>query len=108
MNDADAAIAEIRRLASIGEYRITVHGHEEMAAESIRLDDLLHAIATGSIIEDYPTHRRGPCCLLYGKDANGRDVHVVCTSGAAILVIITVYLPRPPKWLSPTQRRPAP
>lgn len=107
-NPPNPALAVIHHLAASGSFRITVHAHQEMAAEFIRLDDVLHAIVGGTILEDYPTHRRGPCALLYGRDSSGRDIHVVCTTVAPVLVIITVYLPRPPKWVSPTQRRPTP
>jgi hypothetical protein len=33
-------------------------------------------------------------------------VHVVCTTARPVLIIITVYEPRLPKWLTPTNRRP--
>jgi hypothetical protein len=42
--------------------------------------------------------------LVYGIDQSGRDIHVVCTTAQSRLIIITVYLPVPPKWVSPTQR----
>jgi hypothetical protein len=32
-------------------------------------------------------------------------LHVVCTTAGPTLILITVYKPRPPKWVSPTQRR---
>jgi len=77
-----------------------------MIEEAIRLEDVLDAIGSGTILEDYPEHRRGACCLLGGLDASGRHIHIVCTSNHDPLIVITAYLPRPPKWLSPTQRRP--
>jgi hypothetical protein len=84
--------------------RLTLHAQQEMAEEMIYLDDLYHAVTTGSIIENYPDHRRGACCLLWGFDRAGRDIHVVCTTEQPLLVIITAYLPKPPKWLTPDQR----
>ena len=108
MTDPNAILSQLRGLASARKIRITQHAHQEMVAESIRLDDVLHVIATGQILEDYPTHRRGACCLLHGVDANGRDIHVVCTTANPTLIIITAYLPVPPKWISPTQRRTQP
>ena len=78
---------------------------EEMAEEDITLDEVLEAVATGTILENYPEHRRGACCLVGGFTQNGRPLHIVCTTTQEVLIIIIVYEPRPPKWLTPTQRR---
>ncbi|HJT56474.1 MAG TPA: DUF4258 domain-containing protein [Ktedonobacteraceae bacterium] len=85
--------------------RITQHAQEEMDAEEITLDEVLLAIIEGRILEDYPEHRRGACCLLYGRTLIGRHLHIVCTTTQPLLIIITVYEPHPPKWISPIQRR---
>ncbi len=88
--------------------RLTQHAQQEMVEEAIRLDDLLHAISNGNILEDYPDHRRGACCLLHGTDADYRDIHVVCTTRLPTLIIVTAYLPKPPKWVTATRRRERP
>ncbi|MCC6444429.1 MAG: DUF4258 domain-containing protein [Armatimonadetes bacterium] len=85
--------------------RITRHAYEEMAEEPISLNDLLAAVSTAAVLENYPDHRRGPCCLLYGRTDTNQDLHIVCTTASPILIIITVYVPQPPKWVSATQRR---
>jgi hypothetical protein len=108
MTDSMEATASIRSQAAAGLFRVSEHAQQEMVAEGIALDDVLHAIADGAIIEDYPTHRRGACCLVSGHDAVARPIHVVCTTATPVLIIITVYLPRLPRWLSPTQRSPKP
>jgi hypothetical protein len=104
----DAEILEfIRAKATSQDLRITQHAHEEMTEEGILLDHILQAISNGEILENYPDHRRGACCLLHG-DADGRAIHIVCTTSGSTLIIITVYLPLPPRWTSPTQRRTGP
>lgn len=103
-----AILAQLQALAATEALRITLHAHGAMRDEAITLDDVLEAIATGHILEDYPDHRRGACCLLGGHTRGGRPLHVVCTSAQPVLVIITVYEPQRPKWLTPTQRRPRP
>jgi len=103
--DPIPALAKIRALSAAREVRITQHAQQEMTEEAILLDHLLQAISNGRILENYPDHRRGACCLLHGADATGRDIHLVCTTAQPRLIIITAYLPRPPKWVSPTQRR---
>jgi YgiT-type zinc finger domain-containing protein len=87
MSAHDTILSQIRALASSGAVRITQHAQQEMVAESIPLDDVLHAIASARIIEDYPDHRRGACCLLHGVDGNRRDIHVVCTTANPTLTI---------------------
>lgn len=76
-----------------------------MAEEDIILDEVLEAIASGDILENYPEHRRGACCLLNGLTKKGRPLHIVCTTTMPVLIIITVYEPKPPKWVTPAQRR---
>ena len=94
----------IRVLAATENLRVTQHAQQEMAEEDITLDEVLQAITGGSVIENYPEHRRGACCLLNGPTQAGRSLHIVCTSEQPALIIITVYEPKPPKWLSSTQR----
>lgn len=108
MSELDAILQAIRARAAREEVRITQHAQQEMVEEAISMDDLLHVVSTARIIENYPKHRRGACCLLHGTDASGRNIHVVCTAAQPTLIIITAYLPVPPKWVTPTQRRTAP
>lgn len=103
--NVDALLAQIQSLASTQAVRVTQHAQEEMDAEDITLDDVLEAIAAGRILENYPDHRRGACCLLMGHTLAGRPLHVVCTTTHPVVIIITVYEPMPPKWVTPTQRR---
>lgn len=101
----DLMLARIQRQAAVEALRVTQHAQKEMDAEEITLDEVLSAIANGRILEDYSEHKRGACCLLYGPTYNGRPLHIVCTTAQPLLIIITVYEPLPPKWVSPTQRR---
>lgn len=97
-------LRRIREQAIRGEVRLTLHAHQEMVEEAISYEEILQAIVSGQILEDYPEHKRGPCCLLGGVTQAGRSLHIVCTTAQPILVIITVYEPKPPKWVTPTQR----
>ncbi len=86
-------------------FRITAHEHQEMAEESISLDDVVDALRAAKIVENYPDHKRGACCLVVGWTRNNRAIHVVCTTSLDMAVIITVYEPKPPKWNTPCKRR---
>ncbi|MDE0205594.1 MAG: DUF4258 domain-containing protein [Candidatus Tectomicrobia bacterium] len=96
----------IREQALADNVRVTRHAQQEMVEEDISLHDVLEAVSHGTVLEDYARHRRGACCLVYGRTRAGRPIHVVCTTAQPTLVIITVYEPKAPKWTAPTQRRP--
>jgi hypothetical protein len=100
-------LARLRAQAAAG-IDVSQHAADEMDAEAITLDAVREALATAILLEDYPTHGRGPCCLLYGDTVAGRPLHLVCTTTRPRLLLITVYEPQPPKWMNPTQRRPRP
>ena len=103
--DISAITSCLKDQALRDELRITIHGHQEMADENILYDDLRQAIIDGRVMENYPEHQRGPCCLLCGKTAGDRYLHIVCTTSLEAAIIITVYEPKPPKWITPFQRR---
>ena len=95
--DLKAVLEQIRAQADSENLRITQHAQQEMVEEDITLDEVLEVISIGQILENYPVHRRGACCLLSGVTRGGRPMHN--------MIIITVYQPKPPKWTTPTQRR---
>jgi hypothetical protein len=76
-----------------------------MVEEDIRLDEVLEVIMRGEILEHYPKHRRGACCLLGGTTEARRPLHVDCTTALPMLIVITAYEPKLPKWINPTERR---
>jgi hypothetical protein len=108
MSEAPSSSEEIKaRIAGqirAGQIRFTLHAHQEMVAEIFSLDDVLSGLAGGELLENYPEHKRGACGLFGGVALDGRPVHIVCTTGLPVLIVITVYEPKPPKWLTPTQR----
>lgn len=83
---------------------MTQHAQQEMAEEDILLGDLLEALQRVQVLEHYPEHRRGACCLVWGYTFARRPLHVVCTTEQPLLIVITVYEPKPPKWESPVRR----
>ncbi len=101
----DVMLAKMQEQARLKALRVTQHAQEEMDAEDITLREVREAIAKGQVLENYPEHLRGPCCLLYGQTEEGFPLHIVCTTAQPLLIIITVYKPTLPKWVSPTRRR---
>ena len=103
--DVIAAEKIIRSQIANENIRFTQHSHKEMVEEYISVNQALEALWTGRILENYPDHRRGACCLVYGLTHGGRPLHIVCTTNNPTLVVITVYEPKPPKWITATKRR---
>jgi len=97
----DIAQAKVRQ----DEFEFSEHAQQEAAAEQISVDDIKHAILMGQELEPYPDDPRGPSCLMVGQDGSGRWIHVLCGNfDREDLLIITVYLPQPPKWEDPFTR----
>ncbi len=103
-SDATAVMALIRQQATAGNIRITRHALGEMTARGISLEELVEAIMWGEVLENYPSHQRGSCCLVSGMTYLGRPLHIVCTTAQPTLIMITAYEPQMPKWKSPTER----
>lgn len=99
------ALERIRLHAKQEKIRVTQHAQQEMVEEEITLNQVLEAISSAQILENYPDHQRGACCLIYGYTKQKRPLHIVCTTAQPVLILITVYEPKLPKWMTPTQRR---
>jgi len=88
--------------------RITDHADEETRADDLTFDQVLFSVLQGEIIEDYPSARPYPSCLVYGNTFGGEPVHTVWgyneENGWAVLV--TVYRPDPNRWIHWRIRRP--
>ena len=104
----EALLTRIKSQAASGVFRVTQHAQQEMVVEETRLDEVLATLGQGESLEHDPLHRRGACCLVSGLTPRGRPLHIVCTTAQPLLILITVYEPRPPKWVTPRQRRTRP
>lgn len=95
-------IENIKRRKQI---KFTEHARIEMAKDDIYVTEVLNALENGKIIERYPDDRPFPSCLLYGK-ADNKPIHIVCAlpEHVNILIVITVYIPDPEKWLNFEER----
>lgn len=107
-SERERALARIKSQAAVGAFRVTQHAQREMVEEEITLHEVLAAIQRGEVLEHYPEHRRGACCLVSGETDESRPLHIVCTTAQPLLILITIYEPRPPKWVTPRERRSRP
>lgn len=55
------------------------------------------------VIEEYPTDKYSPSCLILGVTAQGRALHIQANAQG---VVVTVYEPDPQEWIALKRRRP--
>jgi len=86
---------------------VTDHADEEAQADALVLEEIFSSISRGEIIEDYPTDRPYPSCLVYGDNDKQEPIHSVWAynSGTRWAVLITVYRPDPKRWINWRKRR---
>jgi len=98
-------IKDIQEKIRKEEYEISFHAEKERYAEDITINDIETAIYNGEILEDYPDDPRGASCLILGFSGY-RPIHIVCGYTSTNWIrIITVYLPKKPKWIDERTRR---
>ncbi|MBM2813326.1 MAG: hypothetical protein HW421_88 [Ignavibacteria bacterium] len=88
----------IRNKFANKEYLFTCHGDKERQNDNLLISELLDAIKNGIIIEHYEDTGRGESCLVAGFNSEGKPIHIVLGMFGDSLVIITVYIPSPPKF----------
>jgi len=89
---------QIIHLAKEKKYVIlTNHARIEAKKDTIRMDDIVESLCSGELVEDYPEHRRGHCCLMFGWSAE-RPIHSVCRVIKNEILIITTYIPTLAEW----------
>ncbi|HEY83847.1 MAG TPA: DUF4258 domain-containing protein [Chloroflexi bacterium] len=68
------------------------------------IEEVEEALRTGRVLEQYADTGRGESCLIAGFTENGKPIHAVCGKSEDWLVIVTVYIPTPPKFKTPYER----
>lgn len=87
-----------------GKFLVSAHADQEAADEEIDIAEIREAILNGEILERYSDTGRGPSCLIVGW-AGKRPIHIVCGWRRGSVIIVTVYLPTPSKFVDPWTRR---
>lgn len=102
--DAMLSLDWIRQCVGAQRYRYSRHGDRERQNDALTLDEVEQALLNGRIIEQYPDIGRGESCLVAGFTDAGKPVHAVCGRMGEWIVIITVYIPTPPKFKNSYER----
>lgn len=87
-----------------GDYRLSEHADDERIDDNLMLYEIEESILDGLLLESYPKDRRGSSCLIVGFTKTGKPIHTVCGKNGDVLILITVYIPTPPKFKNPYER----
>ena len=95
----------IKEKVQASEYFFSKHGDQERQNENLLIAEVEEAVLSGRILEQYGNTGRGDCCLVAGFSNSGKPIHVICGRRGEQLVVVTVYIPGPPKFRTPYERR---
>ena len=87
-----------------GEYFFSKHGDQERQNDNLTIGEVEEALLAGRVLEQYDDTGKGESCLVVGFTRTGKPIHVVCGVRGEWPVIITVYIPGPPKFKTPYER----
>ena len=96
-------VDEIRNRVRANSYLYSQHADIERKADDLTIAQVEQALLTCEILEEYPDTGRGEACLVLGF-AGAQPIHVVCGWRGDQVVLITIYVPRPPRFLDPWTR----
>jgi hypothetical protein len=94
---------EIKRKVGRGDYVYTLHAEIERKADDLTFSQIEKALLNGNILEQYPDAVRGDSCLILGF-VDEIPIHIVCGWRGDKIAIVTVYVPKPPKFIDPWTR----
>lgn len=96
-------VEEVKAAVRAEEYAYSLHADLERRFDELTLAQIETAPLSGIILEQYPDTGRGESCLILGFSAE-RPIHIVCGWRGKKIVLITVYVPQPPKFVDPWTR----
>ncbi len=96
-------IEDIRQCVVKGQYIYSRHAEIERKTDKLTFTQVKEALLSGEILEQYPDTGRGERCLVVGF-AGETPIHIVCGWLRENIVLITVYVPQPPKFVDPWTR----
>jgi hypothetical protein len=96
-------IEEIKTRIRNNQYVYSLHAEVERKADGLTFAQVEEALLNGEILEQYPNTGRGESCLIVGF-AGEIPIHAVCGWRGEKIALITVYIPRPPKFVDARTR----
>ena len=101
-------VNKVCKLVVEGELRISEHGYDELADDSLTVKEIIDGIKESKVVEEYPNYPKGPCVLLLQKDCRGNAVHTVWGIPKGFekpVVLVTAYRPDQERWDETFMRR---
>lgn len=98
-------LAQIVELVRGEQYHYSGHAEGRMAERGITDAQVKETILTGEVLETYTADLRGWSYLVLGFPL-GQPLHVQVGYNRyrRLAIIITLYVPESPKWITPRQR----
>jgi len=96
-------IEEIKAKVRVNQYVYSHHAEIERQVDELTFGQIEEALLNGEVLEEYSDTGRGESCLVLGF-AGEVPIHVVCGWRGEKVALITVYIPRPPKFVNPRTR----
>ena len=96
-------IGAIKAKVRANEYVYSHHADIERTLDNLTFAQIEEALLNGEILEQYPNTGPGESCLIVGF-AKEQSIHVVCGWRGEKVAVITVYIPRPPRFAAPWTR----
>ncbi len=88
------------------EFEFSRHAVDQSVIRQITVQELREAVAGSEVIEDYPTDKYGPSCLLLGFTLGARPLHAqVSYPSRPLIKVVTIYQPDPERWVDHRHRR---
>ena len=101
-----ALLDEIQRKIDADGFEFSRHAVDQTIIRRISVHEVREVFANGEVIEDYPEDKYGPSCLIFGKTAAARPLHIQCSYPSRPLIkVITIYEPDPERWVDFKIRR---
>lgn len=96
---------QIVQLVREDKYHYSSHAEERMPERDITDAHVGETILSGTVLETYTEDIRGRSYLALGFP-HGRPlhVHIGYNQYRGMAIVITAYVPEPPKWVTPSQR----
>jgi len=99
-------LEEIRRKIDGDEFEFSRHAVDQTITRRISVRGVREVFRNGDVIEDYPEDKYGPSCLIFGRTAAARPLHIQCSyPSRPLLKVITIYEPDPACWVDFRIRR---
>ena len=91
----------IKKLILSGNIRVSEHGYDELAADSLSVREIVSSVETGIVVEDYPNYPKGASVLVLQSGFKQTPIHVVWgipKGHDSPAVLVTAYQPDPELW----------